>query len=150
MLVSDAGYGFMVQLQALFVKNRNGKACLKLPPGARMLPPRHCTGKPGELLACVTNTGRLLVFPISEVPQLNRGKGIKLIQIPGPKVLSREEYLLDVRVLGPNQPGITVYAGKRQFTLKRSDLTHYEAKRATRGHRLPRGLQAVTSMTVSE
>lgn len=149
-LVSDAGYGFMVQLQALFVKNRNGKACLKLPPGARMLPPRHCTGQPGELLACVTNTGRLLVFPISEVPQLNRGKGVKLIQIPGPKVLSREEYLLDVRVLGPKQSGITVYAGKRQFTLKRSDLMHYEAKRATRGHRLPRGLQAVTSMTVSE
>ena len=150
MLVSDAGYGFMVQLQALYVKNRNGKACLKLPAGARMLPPRHCTGQPGESMVCVTNTGRLLVFPIAEVPQLNRGKGNKLIQIPGAKVLSREEFLLDVRVLGADQSSITVYAGKRQFTLKRSDLVHYEGKRGTRGHRLPRGLQAVTSMRVSD
>jgi topoisomerase-4 subunit A len=150
MLVSDAGYGFMVQLQALYVKNRNGKACLKLPAGARMLPPRHCTGQPGESMVCVTNTGRLLVFPIAEVPQLNRGKGNKLMQIPGAKVLSREEFLLDVRVLGADQSCITVYAGKRQFTLKRSDLVHYEGKRGTRGHRLPRGLQAVTSMSVGD
>ena len=101
-------------------------------------------------MVCVTNTGRLLVFPIAEVPQLNRGKGNKLMQIPGAKVLSREEFLLDVRVLGADQSSITVYAGKRQFTLKRSDLVHYEGKRGTRGHRLPRGLQAVTSMSVGD
>ncbi len=148
-LASDAGYGFRVQLQALYVKNRNGKACLKLPAGARMLPPRHCSGQLGEWMVCVTNTGKLLVFPIAEVPQLSRGKGNKLIQIPGPKVVSREEYLLDICILGPDQSSITVYAGKRQFTLKRSDLAHYEGKRSSKGHRLPRGLQAVTAVTAS-
>jgi topoisomerase-4 subunit A len=149
-LVSDAGYGFRVQLQALYVKNRNGKACLKLPEGSKMLAPRHCTGEPDELVICVTNTGRLLVFPLAEVPQLNRGKGNKLMQIPSAKVLNREEFLLDVQILRPDQSGITVYAGKRQFTLRRTDLNHYTGNRATRGHRLPRGLQAVTSLTISD
>lgn len=150
LLVSDAGYGFMVQLQALYVKNRNGKACLKLPTSAKMLPPRHCTGGPGELVVCVTNTGRLLVFPIVDLPQLNRGKGNKLMQIPGAKAASHEEYVLDIQILRAEQSGITIYAGKRQFTLKRSDLAHYESKRATRGLRLPRGLQAVTGISVGE
>lgn len=150
LLVSDAGYGFMVQLQALYVKNRNGKACLKLPTNAKMLPPRHCTGGPGELVICVTNTGRLLVFSIVDLPQLNRGKGNKLMQIPGAKAASHEEYLLDVQILPADKPGITIYAGKRQFTLKRADLAHYEGKRATRGLRLPRGLQAVTGISVCE
>lgn len=150
LLVSDAGYGFMVQLQALYVKNRNGKACLKLPTGAKILPPRHCTGGSGELVVCVTNTGRLLVFPIADLPQLNRGKGNKLMQIPSAKAATHEEYLLDVQILRPEQSGITIYAGKRQFTLKRSDLAHYEGKRATRGLRLPRGLQAVTGISVGE
>lgn len=149
-LMSDAGYGFIAQLQALYVKNRNGKACLKIPEGAKMLSPRHCANEAGEMVICVTNTGRLLVFPLAELPQLNRGKGNKLMQIPSAKVLNREEFLLDVQVLRPTQSGITIYAGKRQFTLKRADLTHYEGKRATRGHRLPRGLQAVTAMTVCD
>lgn len=148
LLVSDAGYGFMVQLQTLYVKNRNGKACLKLPEKAKMLPPRHCTGQPGEMVVCVTNTGRLLVFPLAELPQLNRGKGNKLMQIPSAKAASHEEYLLDIQVLPADQTGITIYAGKRQFTLKRADLAHYEGKRATRGSRLPRGLQGVTAISI--
>lgn len=148
LLVSDAGYGFLVTLQDLYVKNRNGKACLKIPEGSKMLAPRHGTGGPGEAVICVTNTGRLLVFPLAELPQLQRGKGNKLMQIPGVKVLNREEYLLDVQILKPEQSGITIYAGKRQFTLKRADLEHYQGKRGSRGLRLPRGLQAVTSVSL--
>lgn len=150
LLASDAGYGFIASMQAFFVKNRNGKACLKLPTGSRMLPPRIATSDPSASVVCVTNTGRLLVFPLAELPQLQRGKGNKLIQIPGAKVISREEYLLDVKILGAEQPGITIFAGKRQFTLKRADLGHYQGKRGARGARLPRGLQAVTSMVVCE
>lgn len=148
MLTSDAGYGFVVQIQALYVKNRNGKACLKLPDGSHMLPPRHCSGEQTDEVVCVTNTGRLLVFPLAELPQLNRGKGNKLFQIPSAKVKSREEYVLDVQILRAGQQTVTVHAGKRHFVLKRSDLVHYQGKRGTRGHRLPRGLQAVTSISV--
>jgi topoisomerase-4 subunit A len=148
--VSDAGYGFIASMQAFYVKNRNGKACLKLPTGSHMLPPRIGTRDPSASVVCVTNTGRLLVFPLAELPQLQRGKGNKLMQIPGAKVISREEFLLDVKILGAGQPGITIFAGKRQFTLKRADLEHYQGKRGARGARLPRGLQAVTSMVVCE
>ncbi len=147
-LVSDAGYGFRVQLQTLYVKNRNGKACLKLPEGSRILPPRPIAADASDEVACVTNTGRLLIFPIAELPELARGKGNKLIQIPSAKIKSREEYLLDVQIMGFGQQSLTIYAGKRSFTLKRNDLVHYQAKRGTRGHRLPRGLQAVTSMRI--
>lgn len=148
LLVSDAGYGFIAPMQALYVKNRNGKACLKLPTGSHMLPPRISTNVSEEWVVCVTNTGRLLMFPMAELPELQRGKGNKLMQIPSAKVQSREEYLLDVRILSAENQGITVFAGKRQFTLKRADLEHYQGKRGARGARLPRGLQAVTAMVV--
>ncbi|MCR9191450.1 MAG: DNA topoisomerase IV subunit A [Gammaproteobacteria bacterium] len=148
LLVSDAGYGFRVQLQSLYVKNRNGKACLKLPEGARILSPKHCSAEASEEVVCVTNTGRLLLFPLADLPELSRGKGNKLIQIPGAKVLNREEYLLDVQIMDAAQKSVTVHAGKRRFTLKRNDLVHYQGKRATKGSRLPRGLQAVTALTL--
>ncbi|HVT62444.1 MAG TPA: DNA gyrase C-terminal beta-propeller domain-containing protein, partial [Legionellaceae bacterium] len=147
-VVSDAGYGFRTQLQALYVKNRNGKACLKLPEGSRVLSPRLISNEATDQAVCVTNTGRLLLFPIAELPELSRGKGNKLIQIPSAKVKTREEYLLDVQILRPDQQTITIYAGKRSFTLKHTDLVHYQGARGTKGHRLPRGLQAVTGMAI--
>ena len=71
------------------------------------------------------------------------------MQIPSAKAKSREEYLIDVQVMDATHQTVTVVAGKRSFTLKRSDLVHYQGDRATRGHRLPRGLQAVTAVVIA-
>ncbi len=147
LLVSDAGYGFVAKMGELYVKNRNGKACIKLPAASHILPPRILPNQEELLVACATSVGRLLIFSIKELPELSRGKGNKLISIPATKTASREEYVIDVQVLS-NQDVLTVHAGKRHFTLKGADLEHYKGERGRRGNHLPRGLQNVTQLQV--
>lgn len=148
LLASDAGYGFITQISDLYVKNRNGKACLKLPPASHIMPPRLIPSQEDLLVACVSNIGRLLIFSLAELPQLSRGKGNKLMNIPSAKAASREEYTVDIQVLS-RADSLTVHAGKRHFTLKGSDLEHYYGERGRRGNRLPRGLQNVTQLQVT-
>lgn len=149
LLVSDAGYGFIAKVSELHVKNRNGKACIKLPTNACVMAPRLMPHSEESWIACVTNAGRLLIFSAKELPELSRGKGNKLIGIPASKAVSREEFLIDVCVLS-SEECLTVHAGKRHFTLKDADLAHYKGERGRRGNRLPRGLQNVTCLEVSE
>ncbi len=147
-LGNDAGYGFRAEVQTLYVKNRNGKACFKLPNASNMLPPRRLNAEGNQHMICVTNTGRMLVFPIDQIPQLARGKGSKLMHISSAKAQTREEYLIDIQVIPEQAKSLTIYAGKRHFVLKRADWVHYQGDRGSRGKRLPRGLQTVTSIVV--
>lgn len=148
LLSNDAGYGFLTQLKELYVKNRNGKACLKLPKHSQILTPRIVKSKETQQLACVTNAGRLLIFPATKLPELTRGKGNKLINIPSAKAALREELVVDAQFISPEDT-LTVHAGKRHFTLKTADLAHYQGERGRRGQRLPRGLQNVTMLEVT-
>lgn len=148
LLASDAGYGFVAKIGELYVKNRNGKACVKLPEGSRILSPRIVPSQEELLVVCVTSAGRLLIFSLKELPELARGKGNKLIGIPAAKAAMREEYVIDVQVLSSSDL-LTVHAGKRHFTLKGADLEHYKGERGRRGNCLPRGLQNVTQLQVS-
>lgn len=148
LLSNDAGYGFLTQLKNLYVKNKNGKVCLKLPLNSQLLPPVIVTEKETQLIACVTNTGRLIVFSALEVLILTRGKGSKLINIPSAKAATREEIVIDIRVLAKHH-ALIVRAGKRHLTLKATDLVHYQSNRGLRGARLPRGLQTVTALEVT-
>jgi len=149
LLASDAGYGFIAKISSLYVKNRNGKACIKLPESGNILPPRVLPCAEELFVACATSVGRLLIFSAKEVPELSRGKGNKLISIPSAKAASREEYIIDIQVLAAGD-SLTVHAGKRHFTLKGADLDHYKGERGRRGNRLPRGLQNVTHLQVIE
>ncbi len=149
LLASDAGYGFVAKINDLYVKNKNGKACIKLPKSSRILPPRVLPDQEELYVACATNIGRLLVFPIKDLPELSRGKGNKLINIPSAKAALREEYVIDLQVLSASD-SLTVYAGKRHFTLKGDDLAHYQGERGRRGNCLPRGLQNVTELQVNK
>lgn len=147
LLSSDAGYGFITQLSELYVKSRNGKAVLKLPPNSLVLPPKLITDLKQQLLAILSNQGRLLIFPAAALPILARGKGNKIMQIPSKNVAAREEYLVDIAILSPSDR-LQLYAGKRQLTLKPQDLSHYQGERGQRGKKLPRGLQRADKMSV--
>ncbi|MEH3022755.1 MAG: DNA topoisomerase IV subunit A [Pseudomonas oryzihabitans] len=146
-LASDAGYGFVVKGEDLQAKNKAGKALISLPNGAKVLPPKPVASLEDTSIAVVTNEGRLLVFAIGELPQLAKGKGNKLISIPGERVAKREEYVVDLAVV-PAGASLTLQAGKRPYTLKGSDLEHYRAERGRRGNKLPRGFQRVDSLQV--
>jgi topoisomerase-4 subunit A len=96
LVASDAGYGFLVQLKEFYAKNKAGKALLSLPKGAKVLQPAAITDPESDRVVAITNEGRMLVFPISELPALSRGKGNKIIGIPSKRVASREEFVVAI------------------------------------------------------
>lgn len=146
-IASDAGYGFVVKGEDLQAKNKAGKALLTLPNGSLVVPPKPVSSLDDNWLAAVTTEGRLLLFPVRDLPQLGKGKGNKIIGIPGERVASREEYLTDLAVL-PSGAALVLQAGKRTLTLKADDLEHYKGERGRRGNKLPRGFQRVDALLV--
>ena len=147
LLASDAGYGFVAKLGDLQTKNKSGKAALSLPKGARVLQPAAIDTADDAWVAAVSNEGRLLVFPLADLPQMARGKGNKIIGIPPARVQSREEFVVAVQVL-TDKEALVVHAGKRHHKLRFSDLEHYRGERGRRGNKLPRGFQKVDAMVV--
>lgn len=145
LLASDAGYGFICQFDDLISRNKNGKAILNLPTGARILPPVSVDNANQDLVVVVSNEGRMLVFPAADLPQLSKGKGNKMISIPTLRAQSREEYVTAMTTVQENA-ALTVHAGKRKLTLKPDDLAHYRGERGRRGNKLPRGLQRVDAL----
>ncbi|MDX5373522.1 MAG: DNA topoisomerase IV subunit A [Pseudomonadaceae bacterium] len=146
-IASDAGYGFVVKGEDLQAKNKAGKALLTLPNGSLVVPPKPVASLDDNWLAAVTTEGRLLLFPVRDLPQLSKGKGNKIIGIPGERVASREEYLTDLAVL-PAGATLVLQAGKRTLSLKPDDLEHYKGERGRRGNKLPRGFQRVDQLLV--
>ncbi len=146
-IASDAGYGFVVKGEDLQAKNKAGKALLTLPNGAKVVAPKPVNNLEDDWLAAVTTEGRLLLFPVRDLPQLGKGKGNKIIGIPGERVASREEYLTDLAIV-PSGSSLVLQAGKRTLTLKADDLEHYKGERGRRGNKLPRGFQRVDQLLV--
>ncbi|CAH0647302.1 MULTISPECIES: DNA topoisomerase IV subunit A [Pseudomonas] len=146
-VASDAGYGFVVKGEDLQAKNKAGKGLLSLPNGAKVMTPRPVANREQDWLAAVTTEGRLLVFKVSDLPQLGKGKGNKIIGVPGDRVASREEFVTDLAVIADGAT-LVLQAGKRTLSLKPDDLEHYKGERGRRGSKLPRGFQRVDSLQV--
>ncbi|MCF4174093.1 DNA topoisomerase IV subunit A [Vibrio sp. McD22-P3] len=144
---SDAGYGFVCKGSDLLSKNRSGKALVTLPQGAEVITPSMIGDLESDEILAITNQGRMLLFPIKDLPQLGKGKGNKIINIPSAKAKAREEFVSHLMAL-PQGATITLYAGKRKLGLKPADLENFRGERGRRGGLLPRGLQRVTRIEV--
>ena len=141
LLGNDAGYGFVTSLDMLNTKNRSGKAVISIPAGGKLLSVKFISDKTA-LIAAVSSTGRLLLFPVTELPYLSKGKGNKIINIPASRVVNREEYVVDYAIVRPGS-SLFVHSGKRYLHMKNKDLDNYIGARGRRGHKLPRGFQKV-------
>jgi topoisomerase-4 subunit A len=146
-MASRAGYGFVVRLGDLHSRNRGGKAVLKVPKGSGVLAPAAIPDGDDPLLAAVNSDGRLLVFPVSDLPELPRGKGNKIFGIPAKKAASGEETLLAIAVVGPGQ-SLQVLSGERQMSIAYRNLDDYRGERGQRGALLPRGWRKVNGLQV--
>lgn len=146
LLASDGGYGFIARLDELIGKNKSGKAALSVPKGCNVLPPQTLPKEAGARVVLVSNEGRMLLFGIDQLPEMAKGKGNKMIDIPGARAARREEFVRDMLVLGEGD-ALVVHAGKRKLTLKPSDLAYYAGERGRRGSKLPRGFQKVDRLT---
>ena len=144
-LSTDAGYGFVARLGDLYAKAKAGKAVLNVPQSAQVLPPVAVTDPEQDLVAAVTTEGRLLVTDLAEFPQLARGKGVKVMQVPPARLKSREEFLVALTVFG-RKDKLHLESGRRHLTLKPKDWNHYHGERGRRGNVLPRGYRQVSSI----
>ncbi|KOO58652.1 DNA topoisomerase IV subunit A [Rheinheimera sp. KL1] len=149
LLASDAGYGFVGTFADLVSRNKAGKAVLSLPTGAKVLPPVPIKNPETDLVVAISTEGRMLVFPVADLPQLSKGKGNKILSIPSARAASREEYLKLLTVV-PAATAVTLVAGKRKMTIKVDDLAHYIGERGRRGNKLPRGLQRIDELLTGE
>jgi topoisomerase-4 subunit A len=141
LVASDAGYGFTVRLKEAYASKKAGKTLLNLPDGALVLPPALVPGD-DALVAVTSEGGKLLVFPVKDVPELARGKGNKLFDIPGKKFATREDFMTGMTVVG-NGKSLVVRSGERKMTIEWKDLKDYRGERAQRGSVLPRGWRNV-------
>ncbi|CDG96871.1 DNA topoisomerase IV, subunit A [Xenorhabdus bovienii str. puntauvense] len=147
LMASDAGYGFICTFSDLIAKNRAGKALITLPENAKVMQPLEITNEQHDMLLAITKEGRMLMFPVADLPQLSKGKGNKIVSIPAAQAASGEDMLSWLLVL-PVQSSITLYFGKRKLLLRPEDLQKFRAERGRKGTSLPRGLQRVERIEV--
>jgi len=147
LLSSDAGYGFVGTFGDMVSRNKNGKAMLSLPANAKVMLPKAIKDYDSSLCLSITSEGRMLVFPVKDLPVLSKGKGNKIINISSARAKAREEFVTLLDIILPTD-SVTLHAGRRKLTLKASDIEHYRGERGRRGNKLPRGLQRVDRMEI--
>jgi topoisomerase-4 subunit A len=141
LLATDAGYGFTVRFKDLITDRRAGKTVLTVPANALVLPPAFVAS--AEALVCVASSeGKMLVFKVADVPEMPRGKGNKLFDIPGKKAAAREEMLTGITVVAP-QGRLIIHSGDKKKVLEWGELKDYRGQRAQRGAVLTRGWRQV-------
>jgi topoisomerase-4 subunit A len=147
-VASDAGYGFVVKLSEMHSRNRAGKTVLRVPEGSGVLAPAQVPAAEHALLCVVSTEGKMLAFPVKDLPELPRGKGNKMFGLSSKKVASREEYLAALAIVAPEQ-SLIVHSKERKMTLKFAELKDYRGERAQRGAVLPRGWRTVERLEVT-
>ncbi len=147
-LGTDFGYAFIARLGDLYTKNKKGKATLRVPPGGRVLKPQPVLDIETGRIAIATTGGYLLSYPVSQLPRLVKGKGVKMINIPGKRLKAGEERAFAYATFAPGQH-LLIHAGKRFLRLKPADIEHYINDRGLRGRKLPRGFQQVRELEVA-
>ena len=147
LLACDAGHGFIVKLEALYSRNKAGKAVFNLPENARVLAAAPVTADSGALVVSVNSEGRLLAFPAGDLPEMDKGRGNLIFGVPGKKSRAGEELMVAATVVAPEQ-SVTVWCAERKMTLTWKGLADYRGERGQRGALLPRGWRKVDSLGV--
>ncbi|MBS9441837.1 DNA topoisomerase IV subunit A [Photorhabdus heterorhabditis] len=144
LMASDAGYGFICNFSDLVAKNRAGKALITLPENANVIAPLEINNPQDDMLLAITSAGRMLMFPVADLPQLSKGKGNKIISVQAGAGDERLGWLFIL----PPQSSMTLYFGKRKLTLRPEDLQKFRAERGRKGTSLPRGLQRIERVQI--
>lgn len=148
LMASDAGYGFICKFEDLVARNKAGKAVLSLPENAKVLPPLLIPDE-NALLVALTQAGRMLIFPVKDLPSLSKGKGNKIISISANDAKARLDFVVKLLLISENS-SLIFHSGKRKITLKPEDLQKFRAERGRKGSSLPRGLHSGVDIEVVE
>ncbi len=147
LMASNAGYGFICKFNDLIARNRNGKSILTLPQHSTLLSPLLIDNN-DSLLLSITQSGRMLLFPVMELPVLSKGKGNKIISILPPQLADGSDSIAWLTLLSA-EASITLFVGKRKLTLRPAELEKYKSTRGRKGNLLPRGLQRIDKIEIN-
>lgn len=147
MISSSFGYGFIIEGNKLISKNKSGKLLINISSGVNLLEPKKIIDIESEYAINITNKGRLLLFPLKQLPVLSKGKGNKMINIPNNFLLNNEEFLLFADIISISS-SLIIFSGKRKLTLSNEDLQAFISERGRRGTLLPRGFQKVNKVSI--
>ncbi len=129
LLVSHEGYGFVVPETEVVANTRKGKQVMnvKSPDEAR-----RCIPVSGDHVAIVGDNRKMLVFPLSEIPEMTRGKGVRLQKYKDGGVLDMKTFVMG--------EGLTwLDSAERVFTRSREELAEWIGTRASAGRMVPKG-----------
>ena len=98
------------------------------------------------MLLAITAAGRMLMFPVSDLPELSKGKGNKIISIPSAEAAKGVDGLAHLFLLPP-QSTLTIHVGKRKIKLRPEELQKVVGERGRRGS-LMRGLQRIDRVEI--
>ncbi|MBB3743364.1 MULTISPECIES: DNA topoisomerase IV subunit A [Rhizobium] len=129
LIVSTAGNGFVVPEAELVANTRKGKQIMNvaLPEETQLLVPVS-----GDHVAVVGENRKLLVFPLAQVPEMSRGKGVRLQRY-------KDGGISDVRCFAISDGLIWEDSAGRTFTKNKDELAEWLADRATAGRTVPKG-----------
>ena len=145
LMSSSYGYAFVCYLSDMQTRNKSGKVTLTVPKGAKALTPCLIEDRESSWVAAVTNAGHLLVIPVSDLPQLGKGKGNKIINIPAKMLKAGDEEVVSVAII-PENGSLIIHAGKRHKMVQKAELDEYKGERGRRGKLLPQGYRKVTRL----
>jgi topoisomerase-4 subunit A len=129
LLAATSGHGFIVPEDEVVAMTRKGKQVLNVEEPAEA---RCCVPSDGDLVACVGENRKMLVFPLAEVNEMARGKGMILQRY-------KDGALCDVRVFKKSDGLTWLDAAGRTFTLSAAELREWMGQRAQSGRLAPRG-----------
>lgn len=148
LLSSDNGYGFIIRFEDFLTNYKNGKAVINLKKNCQLLEPELVANFEQDNVAAITNKGRLLIFPLNQLPYLKKGQGNKIISIPKKEQLAADPEKLKFLKILPGQSELVIYSGKHSFLLTPGNQADYNGTRGHRGKKLPQRYQMVDQVEI--
>ena len=147
LLGSSFGYGFVTRLGEMHARTKSGKAVLNVGKQARALQAVPVRDIEHDYIVAVTSEGHMLVTEVAELPQMARGKGNKIINIPSSRLKAGEETVVALSLIQDGEK-LTVHSGKKFKVMKPDEVDSYYGERGRRGLKLPQGYRNVECLEV--
>lgn len=137
-MASSQGYGFINTFADLDTNQKAGKNVINFDDAFSLI--IHQIGEQDTLIGVVSSAGHLLVYPLTELPMMKKGKGNKLIDLKdGDSVVAITTFA--------EGDSLALDSGKRTLTLKPMDIANFMGTRGRRGALLPKGFQKVSAIS---
>ncbi len=145
---ADNGYGYIIKFSDFLTHFKNGKAVITLSPNDLPMAPLPISDVNSDNVAAITTDGRMLIFPVNQLPHMKKGKGNKIIHISASGKNQNHPVKLKFLKILPLNSKLVIYSGKHFLRLTPGNQQNYTSTRGRRGKLLPRGYRKVNDLEI--